>query len=98
MFRVSFDPDRYSAVKVKFEPSPGMKSVTASIFSTGKIIVTGAQKLEEIALAYKVLNEHLGPPVRLTPSEKKDTFGTILGYSFDEWTPMLQAKGVKTFL
>jgi len=98
MFRVSFDPDRYSAVKVKFEPSPGMKSVTASIFSTGKIIVTGAQKLEEIALAYKVLNEHLGPPVRLTPSEKKDTFGTILGYSFDEWTPMLQAKGVQTFL
>ena len=39
-FRVTYDPDRYSAVKVKFVPGPDMKQVTASIFSTGKIIVT----------------------------------------------------------
>ena len=31
-FKVTFDPDRYSAVKVKFVPGPGMKQVTASIF------------------------------------------------------------------
>ena len=60
-FLVSFDPDRYSAVKVKFCPAPGMKRITASIFSTGKIIVTGAQTLKEIALAYKILNEVLSP-------------------------------------
>lgn len=93
-FRVSFDPDRYSAVKVKFQPRPGMKQVTASIFSTGKIIVTGAQTLEEIALAYQTLNVHLDASVRIEPSQKKDVFGTILGHSFIDWAPVLQDKGI----
>jgi TATA-box binding protein (TBP) (component of TFIID and TFIIIB) len=92
-FRVSFDPDRYSAVKIKFSPAVGMKQVTASIFSTGKIIVTGAQTLKEIAFAYQVLNQNLDQSVRLAPSEKKDLFGTILGYKFDELVPVLQSKG-----
>lgn len=96
-FRVSFDPDRYSAVKVKFEPRPGTKQVTASIFSTGKIIVTGAQTLEEIALAYKTLNANLDQSVRLSPSEKKDTFGVIMGHTFLDWVPVLQAKGIKAW-
>jgi TATA-box binding protein (TBP) (component of TFIID and TFIIIB) len=96
-FRVSFDPDRYSAVKVKFEPRPGTKQVTASIFSTGKIIVTGAQTLEEIALAYKTLNANLDQSVRLSPSEKKDTFGVIMGHTFLEWVPVLQAKGIEAW-
>jgi len=92
-FRVSFDPDRYSAVKIKFSPAEGMKQVTASIFSTGKIIVTGAQTLKEIAFAYQVLNQNLDQAVRIAPSEKKDLFGTILGYKFDELVPVLQSKG-----
>jgi len=96
-FRVSFDPDRYSAVKVKFEPRPGTKQVTASIFSTGKIIVTGAQTLEEIALAYKTLNANLDQSVRLSPSEKKDEFGVIMGHTFLDWVPVLQAKGIKAW-
>jgi TATA-box binding protein (TBP) (component of TFIID and TFIIIB) len=62
-FKVTFDPDRYSAVKVKFVPGVGMKQVTASIFSTGKIIVTGAQTLDEIAQAYKILNENDNDPI-----------------------------------
>ena len=33
---VTFDPDRYSAVKIKFVPAVGMKQVTVSMFSTGK--------------------------------------------------------------
>ena len=33
---VTFDPDRYSAVKIKFVPAIGMKQVTVSMFSTGK--------------------------------------------------------------
>jgi len=94
-FRVSFDPDRYSAVKIKFSPEPDMKQVTASIFSTGKIIVTGAQTLKEIAGAYQTLNEFLGPVVRLGPSEKKDEFGVLLGHKFEDWVPVLQAMGVK---
>jgi TATA-box binding protein (TBP) (component of TFIID and TFIIIB) len=95
-FLVTFDPDRYSAVKVKFCPAPGMKRVTASIFSTGKIIVTGAQTLKEIALAYKIINQILSPPaVRLGPPSKKDEFETILGHKFSEWVPKLQEKSIK---
>jgi TATA-box binding protein (TBP) (component of TFIID and TFIIIB) len=94
-FLVTFDPDRYSAVKVKFCPAPGMKRVTASIFSTGKIIVTGAQTLKEIALSYKIINEVLAPAsVRLGVSDKKDVFDTILGHKFSEWVPKLQARGI----
>jgi len=92
-FRVSFDPDRYSAVKIKFSPVEGMKQVTASIFSTGKIIVTGAQTLKEIAFAYQVLNQNLDQSVRLGASEKKDVFGTILGHKFEDLVPVLQSKG-----
>jgi hypothetical protein len=58
-FDVSFNPDRYSAVKIKFRPQNDMKQVTASVFSTGKIIVTGAETLKEIAFAYDILNTHL---------------------------------------
>lgn len=97
-FLVTFDPDRYSAVKVKFCPAPGMKRVTASIFSTGKIIVTGAQTLKEIALSYKIINRILGPAsVRLGVSEKKDSFETILGHKFSVWIPKLQEKGLKAW-
>lgn len=97
-FRVSFDPDRYSAVKIKFQPGPGMKQVTASIFSTGKIIVTGAQTLKEIAFAYQVLNQNLDQSVRLGVSEKQDVFGTILGHKFDDLVPVLQTKGFLSWI
>jgi TATA-box binding protein (TBP) (component of TFIID and TFIIIB) len=97
-FLVTFDPDRYSAVKVKFCPAPGMKRVTASIFSTGKIIVTGAQTLKEIALSYQIINRILAPAsLRLGVSEKKDSFETILGHKFSAWVPKLQEKGVKAW-
>ena len=92
-FRVSFDPDRYSAVKVKFTPVAGMKQVTASIFSTGKIIVTGAQTLNEIAFAYQALNENLDQSVRIAESEKRDVFGTIFGHKFEDIVPVIQSKG-----
>jgi len=96
-FLVTFDPDRYSAVKIKFCPAPGMKRVTASIFSTGKIIVTGAQTLKEIALAYKILNQNLGQSMRIGCSEKKDSFDTILGHKFSVWVTKLQEKGLKAW-
>ena len=59
MFEVSFNPERYSAVKIKFKPRPDMKQVTASVFSTGKVIVTGAETLREIVFAYDILNTEL---------------------------------------
>ena len=92
-FKVTFDPDRYSAVKVKFVPKPGQKQVTASIFSTGKIIVTGAQTLDEIAEAYSILNQNLRDPVILIkPVAQPELFDNIMGATFEEWARVLLNK------
>jgi TATA-box binding protein (TBP) (component of TFIID and TFIIIB) len=88
-FKVTFDPDRYSAVKVKFVPGQGMKQVTASIFSTGKIIVTGAQTLDEIAQAYKILNQNLDSTIFVKPVANPELFGTVMGATFEEWVRVL---------
>ncbi len=89
-FKVTFDPDRYSAVKVKFVPGEGMKQVTASIFSTGKIIVTGAQTLDEIAQSYDIINKTIRPDVMVKPVAEPELFGTIMGAPFEEWVRVLQ--------
>ena len=98
-FRVTYDPDRYSAVKVKFVPGPDMKQVTASIFSTGKIIVTGAQTLQEIAQAFSILNQNLrDPAIYVKTVTVPETFETILGAKFEDWVAVLdrtQGKIVK---
>lgn len=88
-FKVTFDPDRYSAVKVKFTPKFGQKQVTASIFSTGKIIVTGAQTLDEIAGAYETINRVLTSDVLVKPVATPELFETIMGVSFEEWGRLL---------
>jgi len=90
-FKVTFDPDRYSAVKVKFVPKPGQKQVTASIFSTGKIIVTGAQTLDEIAEAYSILNQNLrDPAILIKPAAQPELFDNIMGATFGEWDRVLE--------
>lgn len=89
-FKVAYNPDRYSAVKVKFAPGEGMKQVTASIFSTGKIIVTGAQTLAEIASAYEILNKALSDNVLVKPVAQPEAFDTIMGAKFDEWVAVLK--------
>jgi TATA-box binding protein (TBP) (component of TFIID and TFIIIB) len=92
-FKVTFDPDRYSAVKVKFVPKPGQKQVTASIFSTGKIIVTGAQTLDEIAEAYTILNQNLrDPAILIKPVAQPELFDNIMGATFEEWDRVLLNK------
>lgn len=94
-FIVSFNPDRYSAVKVKFQPAPGTKQVTASIFSTGKVIVTGAETLREIALAYETLNRELeSTRIQDDPVTDSET-NIVMGYPFDQWVKHLSAKGIK---
>jgi len=89
-FKVTFDPDRYSAVKVKFVPVVGMKQVTASIFSTGKIIVTGAQTLDEIAHSYEIINRVITKDVLVRPVATPELFDTILGARFQEWVDVLR--------
>jgi TATA-box binding protein (TBP) (component of TFIID and TFIIIB) len=94
-FIVSFNPERYSAVKVKFHPAANTKQVTASVFSTGKIIITGAETLREIALAYEVLNEKL-QSTKLEAT-KEDTFDVIKGSKFDDIVRKLKKEGVVRF-
>ena len=88
-FKVTFDPDRYSAVKVKFCPKPDQKQVTASIFSTGKIIVTGAQSLDEIAGAYETINKVITTDALVKPVAEPELFNNIMGASFEEWSRVL---------
>ena len=89
-FKVTFDPDRYSAVKVKFSPKPGQKQVTASIFSTGKIIVTGAQALDEIAGAYETINKVITADAMVKPVAEPEMFDNIMGARFEEWVGVLR--------
>jgi TATA-box binding protein (TBP) (component of TFIID and TFIIIB) len=91
-FKVTFDPDRYSAVKVKFTPKPDQKQVTASIFSTGKIIVTGAQTLDEIAGAYETINKVITTDALVKPVAEPELFNNIMGASFEEWDRVLRNK------
>ena len=97
MFSVSFDPDRYSAVKIKFKPAEDMKQVTASVFSTGKIIVTGAETLKEIAYAFNILNQHIlsHPGIKVAKTDTQDLFDTFLGYNFDDMVKVLTKKGFR---
>ena len=94
-FKVSFDPDRYSAVKVKFVPGQGMKQVTASIFSTGRIIVTGAQTLAEIAGAYEILNKNIDTAMFVKKVTEPEMFEVVTGARFTEWVAALNKNVVK---
>lgn len=101
VFNVSFDPDRYSAVKIKFKPASDMKQVTVSIFSTGKIIVTGAETLKEIVFAYNIINQHIIghiAKIKVASSENKDVFENILGYNIHDFVPFLKSKGFKPWI
>lgn len=53
--RVTFDPDRYSAVKIKYKPL--QKDITTSIFASGAVIITGANCIEDILETYKFIVE-----------------------------------------
>jgi TATA-box binding protein (TBP) (component of TFIID and TFIIIB) len=103
VFKVSFEPDRYSAVKVKFKPAEDMKEVTASIFSTGKIIITGAETFKEIAFAYNVINQHINtdPSIRVSrvdPS-KMEVFDrdTLSGQNITDFINKLKTMNIKSW-
>jgi len=91
-FKVTFDPDRYSAVKVKFSPGDGMKQVTASIFRTGRIIVTGAQTLEEISESYGIINRVITNEMLVKEVDTPELFDTIFGAKFEDWVKVLNTR------
>tara|TARA_B110000858_G_scaffold197714_1_gene260408 strand:+ start:127 stop:966 length:840 start_codon:yes stop_codon:yes gene_type:complete len=94
IFDVSFDPDRYSAVKIKFKPAQDMKRVTVSIFGTGKIIITGAETLKEIAFSYNIINSHINinKKIKVEKTETIDEFNEIFGYTFDDMVKFVTRK------
>jgi len=97
-FNVSFDPDRYSAVKIKFRPAPDMKQVTTSIFSTGKIIVTGAETLKEIVYAYHVINQVIfknHAVLKVSKTAATDVFDSMFGYKIPDLLSHLKSLGLK---
>lgn len=100
IFKVSFEPDRYSAVKVKFQPAQDMKEITTSIFSTGKIIITGAETLKEIAFGYNIINQHINeePEIRCKPTDEKDIFDVFLGHKCEPMVEHLKNKGFKSWI
>lgn len=100
IFKVSFEPDRYSAVKIKFKPSHEMKEITCSIFSTGKIIITGAETLKEIAFAYNIINQHINenPDIRVSRTEDTDVFDIFLGYRCDPFVRHLKNNGFSSWV
>jgi len=100
IFKVSFEPDRYSAVKIKFKPAHDMKEITCSIFSTGKIIITGAETLKEIAFGYNIINQHINenPRIRVSRTTETDVFDIFLGYRCDPFVKILKERGFESWM
>ena len=103
VFKTSFEPDRYSAVKVKFRPAEDMKEITTSIFSTGKIIITGAETLKEIAFAYNIIISHiLHHKKSIIVSDidplKKEIFNVASGYPINDIIKMANDIGYKSWI
>ena len=96
IFNVEFNPDEYSAVKIKFKPAQDMKEVTVSIFGTGKIIITGAETLQEIALAYNTIVQHINAHKGdIKVSRNQCDCNIFMGYNFKDWVPALQKMGTR---
>lgn len=91
-FKVTYEPDRYSAVKIKFKPKPHMKKITVSVFKSGATLVGGAKSLEEIVAAYDIMLTYTDPSLFVAKSPVLQKFDTIMGASFDEWNRVLQNK------
>ena len=103
IFKMSFEPDRYSAVKVKFRPAEDMKEITTSIFSTGKIIITGAETLKEIAFAYNIIVSHiLEHKKSLITTDidplKKEVFDVASGYNINDIIKEARNLGQKSWV
>jgi hypothetical protein len=78
-----------------------MKEITTSIFGTGKIIITGAETLKEIAFAYNNINNTINdiPNVRVSPCDenKKELFDEFSGYKIEKVIKNLKSRGFNSW-
>lgn len=97
LFEVSFDPDRYSAVKIKFKPANDMKRVTVSVFCTGKVIITGAENLKEITYTYNIINRYINsePSIKVESANIIEVFDNMYGYNAQDLVAFLYNKGFR---
>jgi TATA-box binding protein (TBP) (component of TFIID and TFIIIB) len=83
----NFNPDRTSALNIKFSPLPGGKTVTATVYSTGCINIAGAQTLKEISSAYEVLLQQITPECYVkewSEAEKRaKPLNVFMGYTYE---------------
>lgn len=88
----TFNPDRYSAVKIKMmvatsASGTNSRRVTVSIFSSGKIIVTGGKALSDIIFAYKTIIEIIykqSHGIIVGDVQQHDTFDTWRGFKIEK--------------
>lgn len=99
MFKTTFSEDKYAAVKIKFKPAEDMKQMTASIFSTGKVILSGAQTLKEIALGYSTIVQYAHMHQRMLEDVQDDKkfMRSFLGFEMDEWVEQLKTRNFKSW-
>jgi len=93
----TFNPCRYSAVKVKILPSGKTKTITASIFNSGKIIVTGGTVLADLADVYNTIVMTMDanrPHVVVEPQPEPDLFGSWRGYTMGQWMEKISVSPV----
>lgn len=87
---VSFNPEVYSAVKIKFKPSENAKQITASIFSSGCILITGAVNFEEISDSYAFLVSKLSDTkIDENMNSDDESFNFFMGHPFSQWRKLL---------
>ena len=90
---VSLSRDRYAAVKVKFKPAEDMKRMTASIFATGKVILSGAETLKEVALGYNRLIHLMAAEGVLEDEKEVVMMDSFQGFPITEWARVLKERG-----
>lgn len=90
---VTLSRDRYAAVKVKFKPAEDMKQMTASIFATGKVILSGAETLKEVALGYNRLLHLMNEPGVLEDEKEVVMMNSFQGFPITEWCKVLEERG-----
>jgi len=82
--KVAFDPDRYSAVKIKY--SPLEKEITTSIFASGAVIITGANKIEDILETYKFITDRcIQGGVYVEANDQTAKFQRFMGFDTAEF-------------
>ena len=87
-YDTTFNPDRYSAVKIKISPfGDDKRLVTASVFGSGKVIVTGAKNLKEVSMSYrKLMNVIFSNKGTLyQPASTIEYFNKWRGLGIEKW-------------